>query len=546
MCLVDEKNDSVLEISDDKVIFNPNVDFTNLNQHWYIYPYSQRDKTFTIVSRKEQKLLQLHDNKELTVIQCDSEGVAVATIWTIDHGYFHTESKRFKVYPMGHSSLVIMDCKQDIDNWQLECESTKVVLQVTKIVHKNTGSVLSTDNGNSKLSICLRNCLPHSIQDQFWVLDYRLDGTFLIISDTKEKLVLSCHSSTSTPEESQLVMSQFNGDENELWSFDGGHVESVKFKDRVISLMPGSQTSLCLTTKSTTDSAQLFQPESYTPVLIRCLMDDTVLELDDASVLKFSAVDETWPDSQVWYIKYRNGFSDPSFMIISKKNGQALQVVESNVESKEIEPTNENQQWKRDGLFIFSLKGYHKQMTYDFKSANVMATGEDHKLVLRSHSLQKSNCYFEFKHFATSGLIGDIDTETVAQLIEHEIMIPPFSKAFLDGTLQDSGTELAWYNDWPAQVGGDTSTVPANSAPQGLQSMSEVMRANSKLCVPARASTLAVKLARDAIFGEEVMLQSTLTGGRGGFKALPAEGMAKLKHILLLQFPTIAPPESLK
>ena len=128
-------------------------------------------------------------------------------------------------------------------------------------MHKNTGSVLSTDNGNSKLSICLHNSLPHSIQDQFWVLDYRLDGTFLIISDTKEKLVLSCHSSTSTPEESQLVMSQFNGDENELWSFDGGHVESVKFKDRVISLMPGSQTSLCLTTKSTTDSAQLFQPE---------------------------------------------------------------------------------------------------------------------------------------------------------------------------------------------------------------------------------------------------------------------------------------------
>ena len=131
--------------------------------------------------------------------------------------------------------------------------------------------------------------------------------------------------------------------------------------------------------------------QSYTPVLIRCLKDDTVLELDDASVLKFSAVDETWPDRQVWYINYRNGFSNPSFMIISKKNGQALQVVESNVESKEIEPTNENQQWKRDGLFIVSLKGYHK---------HVMATGEDHKLVLRSQSLQKSNCYFEFKHFA--------------------------------------------------------------------------------------------------------------------------------------------------
>ena len=100
MCFVDEENDSVLEISDDKVIFNQNVDFCNLNQHWYIYPYSQRDKTFTIVSRKEQKLLQLHDNNELIVKQCDSEGVAVAAIWTIDHGYFHTESKQLKVYPM--------------------------------------------------------------------------------------------------------------------------------------------------------------------------------------------------------------------------------------------------------------------------------------------------------------------------------------------------------------------------------------------------------------------------------------------------------------
>ncbi|KAL5510088.1 hypothetical protein EMCRGX_G005564 [Ephydatia muelleri] len=41
------------------------------------------------------------------------------------------------------------------------------------------------------------------------------------------------------------------------------------------------------------------------------------------------------------------------------------------------------------------------------------------------------------------------------------------------------------------------NTVPANSAPQGLQSVSEVMRANSKLCVPARVSTLVVKLATE-------------------------------------------------
>ena len=39
-------------------------------------------------------------------------------------------------------------------------------------------------------------------------------------------------------------------------------------------------------------------------------------------------------------------------------------------------------------------------MIDDFKSANAMATGEDHKLVLRSQSLEESKCYFEFKHFA--------------------------------------------------------------------------------------------------------------------------------------------------
>ena len=88
------------------------------------------------------------------------------------------------------------------------------------------------------------------------------------------------------------------------------------------------------------------------------------------------------------------------------------------------------------------------------------------------------------------------------------------------------------------------NSVPANCAPQSFKSMSEVMRANSKLCVPERHQQLAVKLAREAILGEEVMLlQSTLTGVRSGFKALLAEGMAKLKHILLLQFPTVTSPE---
>ena len=133
-------------------------------------------------------------------------------------------------------------------------------------------------------------------------------------------------------------------------------------------------------------------------------MNNTVLELDDASVLKFSAVDESWPDSQVWYLKYRNGFINPSFMIISKKNDKALQHAKSKVEINKQEPTNESQQWIRDGLYILPLiKHLQDQPGIEnmkvIKSTYVMATGEDHKLVLKSRDSDNTR-YFEFQHIA--------------------------------------------------------------------------------------------------------------------------------------------------
>ena len=127
-------------------------------------------------------------------------------------------------------------------------------------------------------------------------------------------------------------------------------------------------------------------------MLIRCLKDESVLELDDASRLKFSAVDAAWPDSQVWYLKYKNDFSNPSFMIISKRNGQALQDVGMNVQSKRMDSTNEDQQWRRDALFIVS------QMKHAL-GEKVMASGEDQMLVLKSRDSDNSR-YFEFQHFA--------------------------------------------------------------------------------------------------------------------------------------------------
>ena len=131
-------------------------------------------------------------------------------------------------------------------------------IQVYQIVDQETGFVLSTNNNSSEVFLSPNNVLPHATQ--FWILDYRPDGTVVIISDTKEKLVLSCDSiKNTTSSKSHFIISQFKGDDSQLWRFDGGHIESVKFKDQVISLMSGSQTSLCLTTKNGTNKVQLFK-----------------------------------------------------------------------------------------------------------------------------------------------------------------------------------------------------------------------------------------------------------------------------------------------
>ena len=133
-------------------------------------------------------------------------------------------------------------------------------IQVYQIVDQETGFVLSTNNNSSEVFLSPNNVLPHATQ--FWILEYRPDGTVVIISDTKEKLVLSCDSiKNTTSSKSHFIISQFKGDDSQLWRFDGGHIESVKFKDQVISLMSGSQTSLCLTTKNGTNKVQLFKQE---------------------------------------------------------------------------------------------------------------------------------------------------------------------------------------------------------------------------------------------------------------------------------------------
>ena len=60
--------------------------------------------------------------------------------------------------------------------------------------------------------------------------------------------------------------------------------------------------------------------------------------------------------------------------------------------------------------------------------------------------------------------------------------------------------------------------------------------ANLKLSVPLRASTLAVKLAHESVFGEDIMLHSTVAGGRGGFSALPFQELMQINSFLLQKF----------
>ena len=58
----------------------------------------------------------------------------------------------------------------------------------------------------------------------------------------------------------------------------------------------------------------------------------------------------------------------------------------------------------------------------------------------------------------------------------------------------------------------------------------------AKLKGPSKVGILCVKLAREAVFGPEVLKQCTVRGRRD-FPALPTEEMAYLKQVMFRQFP---------
>ena len=71
---------------------------------------------------------------------------------------------------------------------------------------------------------------------------------------------------------------------------------------------------------------------------------------------------------------------------------------------------------------------------------------------------------------------------------------------------------------------------------EGLLSVEVVLAQNTKLKGPGKAGTLALKLAKQCLFGEDVLRRCTPLG-TPTLPALPRAEMMQLKAIMLQQFP---------
>ena len=83
---VTNDEDPLLEVEDDEVVVTDQVDCTHLSQQWLIYPDSQKEKKYTIVSSKLQKVLQCDDQAKCGFRLGDVQEQSHQ--WTMDNGCF--------------------------------------------------------------------------------------------------------------------------------------------------------------------------------------------------------------------------------------------------------------------------------------------------------------------------------------------------------------------------------------------------------------------------------------------------------------------------
>lgn len=82
-----------------------------------------------------------------------------------------------------------------------------------------------------------------------------------------------------------------------------------------------------------------------------------------------------------------------------------------------------------------------------------------------------------------------------------------------------------------------SAPLPSSEIPkERLRDVQEILEGNAKLRTESTAGTLCQKLAKEAIFGKEVMKRCTPSGTRE-FPALPREELYELKLIMFRQYP---------
>lgn len=89
----------------------------------------------------------------------------------------------------------------------------------------------------------------------------------------------------------------------------------------------------------------------------------------------------------------------------------------------------------------------------------------------------------------------------------------------------------------PIKQRPNTSYLPSSSIRKNcLKNPEDVIRKYPKLRGESKAGKLAVKLAREAYFGEDVLSRCTVNGFRE-LPALPIAELSELKQMMLMQFP---------
>ena len=131
------------------------------------------------------------------------------------------------------------------------------------------------------------------------------------------------------------------------------------------------------------------------PVYIRSVHNSAVLELaPDGTSVEFNPLDKAMSEYQQWYINYLSGLKAGGFMIISIKNGMALQADGSKVKPVKPDVREILQHWNRNELRIV-LRAKHP-----YEMLTVVDNTNDACVFTISTIPTEQQTFFELLHIA--------------------------------------------------------------------------------------------------------------------------------------------------